>query len=220
MIISSFGDSFFVGNDLADDISQYNEFAFSQLTWPALIADQLNCRYRCYASSGIGNQIILDRLLTCINKHGNNLLYIINWTWIDRFDYINAESTKWDTLRPSNTENIDKFYYKNIHSEEGDKLSNLTHIYTAINALESANCKFIMTYMDNLLFDKQWHVTPSIDYLQKQVHPHLRTFDSMTFLEWSRHNGFPESDNWHPLEQAHKSAADYWIKDFEMLLSS
>jgi hypothetical protein len=35
--------------------------------------------------------------------------------------------------------------------------------------------------------------------------------DGQTFLVWSRAQGYPESDRWHPLEQAHAQAADYWL---------
>ena len=69
-----------------------------------------------------------------------------------------------------------------------------------------------MTYMDNLLFDNQWNTSPAIEELQQQIKPFMTTFDELTFLEWSRKHQYPETQNWHPLEQAHQSAAQYIIQ--------
>ena len=75
-----------------------------------------------------------------------------------------------------------------------------------------------MTYIDELLFDQQWHTSGSIDYLQDYVKPHMTTFEGQTFLDWSRANNYPISTTFHPLEAAHQAAADYMIKVFDKLL--
>ena len=67
--------------------------------------------------------------------------------------------------------------------------------------------KFVMTYMDPLLFDSRWNVTPGIEYLQQKIRPYLHQFDSLNFVEWSQQKGYPiGSVGNHPLEAAHKSA--------------
>ena len=63
-----------------------------------------------------------------------------------------------------------------------------------------------MTYMDRLLFDKRWNASPSILEMQSFIQPHMTMFDDQTFLEWSRKHNYPESTNWHPLEDAHQNA--------------
>jgi hypothetical protein len=65
--------------------------------------------------------------------------------------------------------------------------------------------------MDHLLLDTQWHCPSYVQSLQEKVQTHLKSFDGQTFLEWSRTQGYPESDRWHPLEQAHASAAEHWL---------
>ena len=60
-----------------------------------------------------------------------------------------------------------------------------------------------------------WQDPRSVALLQRQIGPHLSWFDSKSFLEWSRSNGYPESVAWHPLEQAHHLAADYMITFFD-----
>jgi hypothetical protein len=62
--------------------------------------------------------------------------------------------------------------------------------------------------MDRLLFDKQWHVTSAVTYLQNYIESAMTLFDSQTFLEYSRSNNFEISDQSHPLEPAHASAAE------------
>jgi len=99
-------------------------------------------------------------------------------------------------------------YYRDLHSEYRDKLVNLNYIKTTIDTLQQKNITFVMTYMDRLLFDKQWHVTPAVLDLQNYVQPYMNLFENQTFLEWSKSHGFEISDRLHPLEPAHAAAAD------------
>ena len=85
-------------------------------------------------------------------------------------------------------------------------------IKCVIDALKAKKIPFVMTYMDDLLFDTRWNTSDSIKYLQDYIRPYMTDFEGKTFLEWSRQNGYAESTNWHPLEQAHKAAADYMIE--------
>jgi hypothetical protein len=73
--------------------------------------------------------------------------------------------------------------------------------------------------MDELLFDQQWNTSPAVLALQSYIKPYLTTFDGKTFLDWSRQHGYPESAQWHPLEQAHRAAANYIIKNFDSEIS-
>jgi hypothetical protein len=81
--------------------------------------------------------------------------------------------------------------------------------------LEQKRIPFILTYMDELMFDQHWNTTPAIVELQAQITPHMTQFDGKTFLEWSRSNGYPESDTGHPTEVAHKFASDYMLNVFD-----
>ena len=99
-------------------------------------------------------------------------------------------------------------YYKHLHSEYNTKFSCLSYIKLAIDTLKQHNIPFVMTYMDNLLFDQRWHISPGVIHLQSYVKPHMIMFNQMTFLEWSRHGQYAESPAWHPLEEAHQAAFD------------
>lgn len=219
MNLKSFGCSFIFGSELADD-GRNGPFATpSQLTWPAHLAKHLNFTYSCYARPGAGNLQILEQILNQSTKDVPSL-FVIGWTWIDRFDYYPATPTTssmspWRTIMPIDTDNVSTVYYRDLHSEYRDKFTSLSYIKLTIDTLKQKNIPFIMIYMDKLLFDQRWHTSPAIVELQTYIQPYMTTFEDMSFLDWSRANRFPETINWHPLEEAHRAAADYMINVFD-----
>jgi hypothetical protein len=216
MTLKSFGCSFIYGCDLPDE--DYSNH--SQLSWPALLAQAKGIDYSCYAKPGSGNLQILHSILNEIGNVGPGDFFVIGWSWIDRFDYYDPENnnkfgTPWSTIVPSNDGSLSQTYYRELHSELGDKFTCLSYIQLAILLLKQRRIPFIMTFIDELLFDQQWHVTPAILELQKLVKPYMTQFEDRTFLEWSRANKFLESDTWHPLEAAHCAAKDYMLTIFD-----
>ena len=226
MILKSFGCSFIFGTDLADDGSGMDSAQFSHLTWPSLLAKDLNYAYECFARPGIGNFRILESILTQ-STQSESVLFVINWTWIDRFDYTIPATGRfnprdlisanlWKTIMPVDTNSIAENYYRDLHGQFRDKLSTLTYIKTTIDTLKQKNIPFIMTYMDDLIFETQWHCTPAITYLQDYIRPYLSTFEGQTFLNWSKKKGFPISETLHPLEPAHQAGFEL-IKSYNLV---
>jgi len=215
--LKSFGCSFIFGSDLCD-INNI-EYKPSESTWPALIAKQLDLEYECYALPGQGNfKIYCDILANSYANDGS--IYVINWTWIDRFDYVDSQE-QWQTLRPAQENATQDFYYRNLHSQLKDMIANASWIVSAAEHLMSLGCKFIMTYMDhNLLtpIDTNWHDPRYLEILQQKLSNVLVNFEGMNFLYWSRKNSFPVSTAWHPLEDAHLAAATYWSPVIKKLL--
>lgn len=205
MKLKSFGCSFIYGSDLAD----CNQTS-SQSTWPALIAKKSDLEYKCSARPGIGNLRILESILS-ESVDSTNDLYVIGWTWIDRFDFTDLVDS-WETILPVDQTTKAEFYYRNLHSQYRDKLSTLIYIKTAIDILEQKKIPFIMTYMDELIFENTWHTTPAIINLQQHISQYMCNFEGQTFLDWSRKNNYPISDLLHPLEPAHKAAAELILK--------
>jgi hypothetical protein len=223
MEIKSFGCSFIFGTDLANNRRNGPHATASQLTWPAHLARHIGYQYKCYARPGSGNLQIAERVLSHATQSKGGLL-VIGWTWIDRFDHTNSTisnepmQSRWDnwkTIMPVDTDELAKYYYKGLHSEYRDKVSNLMYIKLVIDTLQQKHIPFIMTYMDNLLFDRQFNTTYAVTDLQDYVKPFMTKFDDMTFLEWSHAKGFDISTTLHPLEQAHRAAADYMISIFD-----
>jgi hypothetical protein len=225
MILKSFGCSFIFGTDLADDGRHLPTPTSSNFTWPALLAKNFNYHYECYARPGSGNLQIAERVLSHINNGATNCDYfIIGWTWIDRFDYTNSTINtnpiasrwnNWKTLMPIDSDFLAETYYKGLHSEFRDKFSSLMAIKLVIDTLNQKEIPFMMTYTDELLFDRRWNTTGAVELLQNFVQPHMTTFEEQSFLEWSRAHKFPISSTLHPLESAHRAAANYMIKIFD-----
>jgi len=214
--LKSFGCSFIYGSDLHDTEWYLSE---SEFTWPAVIAKNLNLNYVCYALPGQGNFKIYCDILA--NSYKNDpSVYVINWTWIDRFDYVD-NNERWSTLRPAENSQEQKFYYQYLHSQLCDMISNASYIVSAAEHLKSLNCSYIMTYMDYNLFtaiDPNWQDPRYLEVLQQKLQKILVNFNDQNFLDWSRHHNFLISDARHPLEEAHQAAANYWLSSIEKLL--
>jgi len=223
MKIKSFGCSFIFGTDLADDGRDLPTPTSSNFTWPAHLARALNYDYECYARPGSGNLQIAERVLShAVNN--DSALFVIGWSWVDRFDYTNSVISNsptqsrwnnWCTLMPMDNESLAETYYRGLHSEFRDKLSSLMCIKLVIDTLTQKRISFLMTYMDSLLFEQAHNITPAVIDLQDFVRPYMTQFEDQSFLEFSKKNKYPISSTWHPLEEAHKAAADYMISVFD-----
>lgn len=213
MKVKSFGCSFTYGTDLSDDNRRFDYPKPSQLTWPALLAQQHSMPYECYARPGGGNLYILNQVLAQ-TAMVDPAIFIINWTWIDRFDFNDPLNDEWDVFCPIDTRAQAEYYYRNLHSQYRDKLVSLSYIKLALDTLKQRNIPFIMTYIDSLILETKWHATPAITTMQDAVMHDLSTFDGKSFLEWSREKGYPISSTLHPLEAAHAAAAELMLITF------
>lgn len=205
MKLKSFGCSFIYGSDLAD----------TNNTWPALLAQHYGFDYQCYAKPGTGNLQILESVLNEL-ADPEPAVYVIGWTWIDRFDYTQSDNDKWQTILPGQTTVEADQYYRLLHSQYRDKLTTLINIKTAQDAVLARGHKLIMTYMDELTFETEWHTTPAIELLQNEVRPKMFKFENQTFLDWAKTNGHKISPTWHPLESAHRAGFEL-IKSYSLV---
>jgi len=211
MKLKSFGCSFIQGSDLSD----YDPLNGSTQTWPARLAENLGFEYQCWASAGCGNLRIAEQVLKQLYIN-DQALYVISWTWIDRFDYISVPHIKykhseWQTLRPADPDPLAVNYFAQLQSEYKDKLTSLIYVKSVVDMLHQKKQPFVMTYIDPLLLDQTWNNSSVTASLQNFLRPYFTMFEDMTFLEWSRQKGYEISPKLHPLETAHKAAANYMI---------
>lgn len=211
MKLKSFGCSFTYGTDLSDCFGPMPGLEDpSKLTWPALTAANLRLPYECYAWPGIGNFKILCDVINQATLD-DPAIFVINWTWIDRFDFVN-DLEHWDTVRPGQNCKRSNIYYRHFHSHFKDMIDSVYNINTAATFLLDQRIPFVMTCMDyNILatVDPNWHDPKYLSAIQKRIKTYLVSFDGKNFLDWSREKAFPISNKWHPLEEAHAAAADY-----------
>jgi hypothetical protein len=220
MNLKSFGCSFIFGSELPDDVHNGRYATASQLTWPAHLARHINCSYSCHAHPGAGNLQIAEQVLNQIGTAQAGDVFVIGWTWVDRFDYYpvnpgDLSRSPWRTLMPIDETALAKTYYQELHSEYRDKLVTLINIKLVIDSLRQKQILFLMTYMDQLILDRRWNTSPAVADLQNFIEPCMTQFKGMSFLDWSKKNNYPISQAWHPLEQAHQAAADYMITVFD-----
>lgn len=208
MVLKSFGCSFTWGTELSDCPATTTAKSYSQKTWPALAAAHLRIEYQCYARGGAGNLYIVDQVLNQAATQTTPALYIINWTWIDRFDYCDPSDNQWHSILPNSDSS--EYYYKNLHSQYRDKLTTLSQIKLVIDTLTQKNIQFVMTNLDELIFETDWHTSPGIQDMQNYILPHITTFNGGNFLNWCKENNFEISKLWHPLDDAHLAAFEYF----------
>lgn len=220
MKIKSFGCSLVFGTDLHDDGRGLPRATPSKHTWPALLARHLGYEYKCYARPGSGNLQIWENIANQVATQ-ESTLYVIGWTWIDRFDYIKEDApgwltvTRWKTIMPIDQNDTAEMYYRNLHSEHLDKMKSLIYVKSAIDILLQNKCQFIMTSMDDLLLDQRWNLSTGMRPIQDFVRPYLSSFNDQNFLEYSRHKGHLISATSHPLESAHRDVADLVINNLQ-----
>jgi hypothetical protein len=214
MNLKSFGCSFIFGSDLADDGRGKRYATPSKLTWPSLLANKLGRDYSCHARPGAGNLQILERVMVQATSENEDSLYVIGWTWIDRFDYVHPVENLWHTIMPVDEDSVARHYYRDLHSQYRDKLTTLIYIKTAVDILKQHDIPFIMTNIDQLIWEPEIYAASAIKNMQDHVQPYFKYFENKTFLDWSRSQGFEISPAWHPLEPAHAAAADYAADHF------
>jgi hypothetical protein len=226
MQITSFGCSLTFGTELADDGSGLPLPTPSKLTWPALIARAVGENYLCRAHGGSGNLLVLDRVLTRCSYWPDEF-FIINWTFVDRFDYSDPAGQHFDngindylTARPGESDAVSEFYFRNMHSEYKDKLTNLIYIKTAIDHLIKLESKFLMTAIDPTIFCQRWHAPPHVVKLQNEIRPYIHDFEGRNFLDWSRYRGFEITAAGHPLEESHAAAAELMLPRVQDFLNN
>lgn len=209
--IFAFGDSFTRGDELTDCLETH-----SNHTWPALCARELGMLYYCMAVGSIGNQSIAARVISeySSSRFKNRNFYVINWSWIERFDYLDQESNHWKTIYPRHEGKLSHFFYKHIDNHTWNLIRNLQIIHSTIKFLESQNCDFFMTCLDDSLFGKEYSLehAATISTLQSLIRPYINTIEGKNFYTWSLEKGFPIGSQGHPLEEAHQSAASHWIE--------
>ena len=207
MKLKSFGCSFIWGSELPDADQQP-----SKHSWPALLANHLHMPYQCMARPGCGNLQIAEQILNHVGQEP--AFFVINWTYIDRFDHANPANDSWNTILPGSLESVAEHYYRNLHSQYRDKLTTLMHIKLCIDTLSQAGHEFCMTYMDQLIFETEWHVSPAVLKLQQHVGPHLQQFDGMNMLEYSRARKHAIGRLAHPLQSAHEDLFQFALGNF------
>jgi len=227
--IVGFGDSFVFGSELMDN-------ADGQKSWIAQAAQKLGVQYETTAVPGCGNENITRQILTYFsNNPADDVVAVINWTWGARWDFYVTQQETWTTLGltcvPSklaplvgdrDAEKILEIYNNYTgNSTIWDKFRTMQTMYAAQQFLTSLGVSTVQTYMDNEMWNTQWHCPDYIQALQARVQTPMETFEGQNFLDWSHSRGFEVTDpGWHPLEEAHEAACELWLDRYAQALKA
>lgn len=214
MHLKSFGCSFVYGSELQDHGQKLPFSLPSDFCYANHLANLLGYEHINYSQPGIGNMDILRRIISQVSTQP--CLFLINWTWIDRFDYCD-QNDKWCSILPADDDVSATLYYKHLHSQYQDKFRSLLAISSAIDILKHSGQKFIMTYTDNLLFEHHYHTDKTIKFLQQKIRPWVSDIDGMSFYNWCKKQKFKISDNGHPLDEAHVAISKYIFDNLKNL---
>jgi len=216
--IISFGDSFVFGSEL-------NNNPNGNQSWIGRAANNLNIAYQTCAIPGCGNDHIARQIYSYFsNNSAVDTLAVINWTWMNRWDFYITEHETWITLGPTcvpdklkhlvdktEAEDLIEFYQDRANSSLlWNKFRNLQTIYAVQSYLKSQGILNIQTYMDDHLFNTEYHAPDYVQQLQDLVRPDMSSFEGKNFVDWSRDQGFSVTDTLHPLENAHMAACELW----------
>ena len=227
--IVGFGDSFVFGSELQNNHD-------GSRSWIGQAAQKLGCDYLTTAVPGCGNDAIARQIYSYFsNNTVSDTLAVINWTWTNRWDFYIVEHETWITLGPTcvpeklkdlvartEAEDMIDFYQHRANSSlVWNKTRNLQTIYATQCYMRQHNIVSIQTYMDDQLFDTQFHAPDYIRELQQLVKPSMENFQGLNFVDWSKQNGYAVSkQGMHPLEDAHISACELWIERYSQVLNS
>jgi hypothetical protein len=222
--IVSFGDSFVFGSELQDNHD-------GSKAWAGLAAQQLGVEYQTHSNPGCGNDAIAQQIYTHFSDDSTvNDLAVINWTWTCRWDFHIADYDTWVTLGPTCVPEKLQHLLDSTQSHRliglyrdylnksllWNKIRNLQTIFSAQQYLKIKKIKSIQTFMDYELFTTEFHCPVDVAELQKLVMPEMTDWsEGLNFLDWcKKHNYFITEIGWHPLEDAHAAAADFWLPTY------
>ena len=73
---------------------------------------------------------------------------IVNWTWFERFDYIELQTDHWTTTHPRHEDKLNHYFYQNLDNDIWNVHRNLQQIHSTICLLKQNKIDFIMTCLD------------------------------------------------------------------------
>ena len=232
MILVVGGDSFVWGSELADS-PHGGTNGYSRLTYSARLAQQADMNYICAAYPGNANNAISRMAINaCENNPGCKLM--ITWTYPQRnefrFDDKWASINSWHTIHKEFSES----YFKHVgNSEYYEIYSILKEIvflqqYCLINKVP-----YMFMTSDNHFYQHENYIRShdqDIDNLYNQIDgsnwfwfkPGVNANETSAprgFYQWAAENKYCMGPEGHPLEQAHKDAAELIKEKFNELVT-
>lgn len=213
--VVSAGCSFIHGSELGDEVP------FSQSTYPALVAKQLDASYDCLAYPSASNQGIAKNILE--HNPAHNTVYIVQWTYPSRFGVNlnfqikdkNKKKTTWFDLAPNSWDYdpkaFDEYtkYSKQLIDMGIPELSEQYYKYTGNNDQFMFQTELCIKAVQQHCREHEagfLFYTATSELLELQD---VNGFDRKGFVEWALDSKYAHGPYKHPLHEAHFDAASY-----------
>lgn len=240
MILVAGGDSFIHGNELSDwDINSPQD---SQLTWPALLADQSGIRYSSCARPGNSNDAILRMIINrCeqLKKENKKCIVIASWTFVPRFEFpfdYNTDSPDspfasisiYEGTNRKPVKEFAKHFFTHINIDWFQHFNTVKSIVILQTYLKHNNIPYLFTAADNIVFAYQtdpqliyyWDMVDFDNWFMfPEANESWNTQSPRGFYQWAIENKYPIGPFQHPLEEAHQDAAKLIKEKFNELVT-
>lgn len=232
MIIVAGGDSFIWGSELADS-PHGGVGGFSQQTFPAILAKKSKNDYICAAYPGNANNAISRISLTAL-KNCNNPFLIVCWTFPQRAEF--RFQNKWVSINSWHTveEEFSKSYFKYAGDNEYYEIySSLKEILFTQQYCQLNKIPYLFLTSNNYFYQHENFNRSHdefIDMLYNNINwdnwfwfpPGKKTNETNAprgFYQWAVENKYKVGIQGHPLEEAHKDAANLIEEKFNELVT-
>lgn len=205
----SSGCSFTFGNELSDDIESKIP---SKLSWAALLANHLGCRYSTVASPGASNQTIARSLIDSITLDQRPDKVAVMWTFTSRFEYNDRKQGKFIQVSHEQAKVDDriKSFYDIVGDDEINELyTSLSSFLSVQEYLYKRKIPFIFTTADSNPLNRYYCRKPtrSLAALIKNIDWNRWYWidpdhEDDGFYSWGKRN-FTVGPKGHPLDAAH-----------------
>lgn len=230
MKIVAAGDSFIWGSELADS-PHGGPNGYSRRTYSALLAE--NYEYVCAAYPGNANNAISRMAIDACAKHRDAFL-ITTWTYPQRFEF--RFNDKWTSINSWHTteKEFSEQYFKHVGNGEYYEIySILKEIVFLQNYCQINSIPYMFLTADNCFYlheNYQRSRDSSIDNLYDQINwsnwfwfpigvEKHETQAPRGFYQWAIENKYTVGPEGHPLEQAHRDAANLIKGKFNELVT-
>jgi hypothetical protein len=230
MILIAAGDSFIWGSELKDS-PHGGPGGYSRSTFTALLAKNYN--YVCAAYPGNANNAISRMAIAACEKNSSNKFLIVNWTYPQRAEF--RSNNKWVSINSWHTEltEFSESYFKHVgDSEYYEIYSILKEILFLQQYCELRKIPYLFMTSDNHFYHHENYVRShdaDIDNLYNNINwqnwfwfpPGIQTNETLAprgFYQWAIENKYNMGSAGHPLEQAHKDAAELIKEKFNELV--
>jgi hypothetical protein len=202
--VFAFGDSFTYGHELSD--CPPNTYPTpSNLSYGALVANELSAEYHCHAMGAYANNAISRRIIEALPILTQNDIALVMWTFTIRHEMLLSDAG-WYSLMPFGTKPIEKEYFKYIdiapHYHIGKTLK---EIYISQQLLTAASIPHIFMSSET---DLSQEIQNQKNLLSTKLDLNKWIFldQGLGFVDWATHI-LNLRFRGHPTDMAHETLA-------------